>query len=174
MGYNKGHKVGDRNFANREDEVIKIADVTIRYVRKKRFSIIPLIYKIVFKNASPLGFMIVLLYVKQGSAGDKNGFTPLKTKLHTKKTKFTYDLLIFMTCLSKILENDSLSGMIKFRKFFEMIFHFGNALLSKIQAHYFLLSYAPYFKPENHPFFMIKKMKNSFVMIRGKSPPLPK
>ena len=94
----------------------------------------------------------------------------LKTQMHGRKSKITYDLLIFMTCLSKILENDLPFGMIRFRKFFEMIFRFGNAQLSKIQADDFAFSYAPYFMPEIHPIFMINKMKFFTDMIRGKSP----
>lgn len=99
------------------------------------------------------------------------GMKVLKTQMHGRKSKITYDLLIFMTCLSKILENDLPFGMIRFRKFFEMIFRFGNAQLSKIQADDFAFSYAPYFMPEIHPIFMINKMKFFTDMIRGKSPP---
>lgn len=49
------------------------------------------------------------------------GSFPLKTKLHYKKTMFTYDLLILMTCLSNVLENEVHFDMKRFRKFFEMI-----------------------------------------------------
>jgi len=62
------------------------------------------------------------------------GCNPPKTKMTAEKSKFTYELLCFMTYLSIIIENDLQFGMIKFRKFFEMIFRFGNVLLSKIQA----------------------------------------
>lgn len=47
--------------------------------------------------------------------------------------------------------------MIKFRKLFVMIFLPENALHSKIQALWFYLFQCSNFKPENHPFFMIKK-----------------
>ena len=62
------------------------------------------------------------------------GCNPPKTKMTAEKSKFTYELLCFMTGLSKILGDDLHFGMIRFRKFFEMIFRFGNVLLSKIQA----------------------------------------
>lgn len=105
----------------------------------------PLICKIVFKNASPLGFMIVIYTKNRVHRGLKQGSYPLKTKLHRKKSKFTYDLLIFMPFLSKILENDFLSDMRRFRKFFDMIFHSGNVPLSKIQAHCFMFFLCPLF-----------------------------
>lgn len=105
----------------------------------------PLIYKIVFKNASPLGFMIVIYTKNRVHRGLKQGLYPLKTKLYRKKSKFTYDLLIFMPFLSKILENDFLSDMRRFRKFFDMIFHSGNVPLSKIQAHCFMIFLCPLF-----------------------------
>jgi len=75
--------------------------------------------------------MIVVILKKPGLIGKKPGSYPRKTKLHREKTKFTYDLLYFMTCLSIIIENDVHFGMIRFRKFFEMIFHFGNVPHSK-------------------------------------------
>lgn len=62
------------------------------------------------------------------------GCNPPKTKMRAEKSKFTYDLLCFMTYLSIILEDDCRFGMIRFRKFFEMNFCFGKAPLSKIQA----------------------------------------
>ncbi len=49
--------------------------------------IIPLIYKIVFKNASPLGFMIVVICQKQGSQGVKTGFTPPKNEVAPEKNE---------------------------------------------------------------------------------------
>lgn len=75
-----------------------------------------------------------------------------------------------MICLSKILEDNVRFGMIRFRKLFEMIFRFGNASPSKIQAIWFSLSHPPYLRPENHLFSMIRKMKYLTDMIRGKSP----
>ena len=75
-----------------------------------------------------------------------------------------------MICLSKILEDNVRFGMIRFRKLFEMIFRFGNAPPSKIQAIWFSLSHPPYLRPENHLFSMIRKMKYLTDMIRGKSP----
>ena len=49
--------------------------------------LIPLIYKIVFKNASPLGFVIVLIYQKQGSRWVKNLFTPSKNEISPRKNE---------------------------------------------------------------------------------------
>lgn len=72
----------------------------------------------VFKNDSPLGFMIALCIKNRVPWGLKVGSTPKKTKFTREKTKFTYDLLIFMTFLSPILENELTFGMIRFRKFF--------------------------------------------------------
>jgi len=46
------------------------------------------------------------------------GCNPPKTKMRAEKSKFTYDLLCFMTYLSIILEDDCRFGMIRFRKFF--------------------------------------------------------
>ena len=49
--------------------------------------LIPLIYKIVFKNASPLGFVIVLIYQKQGSRWVENLFTPSKNEISPRKNE---------------------------------------------------------------------------------------
>ena len=49
--------------------------------------LIPLIYKIVFKNASPLGFVVALIYQKQGSRWVKNLFTPSKNEISPRKNE---------------------------------------------------------------------------------------
>jgi len=55
----------------------------------------PLIFKIVFKNDSPLGFMIDDLFKKWVQQGVKMGSHPRKMSFTLKKMNFTYDLPCF-------------------------------------------------------------------------------
>ena len=55
----------------------------------------------VFKNVSPLEFMIAEFIKKNGSTGVEALFAPPKNEVHWEKTKFTYDLRLFMTIYQK-------------------------------------------------------------------------
>ena len=72
VGHNKGHSRCEN---------------TLIFLQNFQQLLIPLIYKIVFKNASPLGYMIVLIYQKQGSQGVKTGFTPPKNEVAPGKNE---------------------------------------------------------------------------------------
>ncbi len=56
-------------------------------LNKMGLFVIPLIYKIVFKNASPLGFMIEKYYQKMGCIPVEIGFIGQKNEMHWEKNE---------------------------------------------------------------------------------------
>jgi len=83
-GHNKGEKQGHKKGHYRG---ITRGIVDAKMHRFFTVFLIPLIYKIVFKNASPLGFVIVIIYQKQGSRWVKNLFTPSKNEISPRKNE---------------------------------------------------------------------------------------
>lgn len=123
-----------------------------------------------FKYASPLGFMIDDWGVKGGLHGDKSGLTPDKNVNIPEKNVVRPYFSSFNGFLSKILKNDCLVGMIKFRKFFEMIFSLSEmSIFQKIQAMILYCKITPFFSLKTSLFYE-KENETHSVMIRGKSP----
>ena len=63
---------------------------------------------------------------------------PQKNEVHWGKNEIHRCFPCFYDFLLKILKDDFPIGMIQFRKFFEMIFVFENAIFQKIQAMIFI------------------------------------
>lgn len=105
----------------------------------------------IFKNASPLGFMIEIYSKKPVLRGDKKGIRYSKNEVQSEKNEVRLWFALFYDFLSKVLEMIFLSEWEGFGSFFEMIFSSENARSFKKFRLNLYTTFIRFVVPENLP-----------------------